>query len=234
MYSCKMLSHNHNPGVDHNVGSSNVSLRRAKLPRGVFAVGVLTEEKASGVFHGFCAGLGVILTKSEKSKGCPGVLGNRLPPPGVVIIEDGSARSFRGGGVDGGSIPVLDVDMAGEGEVAKYMSKSAPSSGFPFDAPRASLPRRMLMLRLRIGGVRGGDDWSTWKECKGSRPSSSSAGAAKLGDVRSTEGLRVPWKKETSGPFDVVKCCLRGLIGEDCISWCCFLHEWLLEWWEDL
>ncbi len=177
--------------MDHNAGSSNVSRRRAK-PRGVLAVGVLTEEKASGVFHGFCAGLGVILTKSEKSKDCPGVVGNRFPPPGVVIIDDGNAISFRGGGVDGGSIRVLDVDMAGEGEVAKYINKSAPSSPiFSFDAPFASLPRRTLTLRLRMGGVRGGDDWPTWKECTGRR-SSSSAEAIKVGDVRSTEGRRVP------------------------------------------
>jgi hypothetical protein len=94
--------------------------------------------------------------------------------------------------------------------------------------PFASLPRRMLTLRVRMGGVRGGDDWpwSIWKECRGRRSSSSSsAGAAKLGDARSTEGRRVPRKKDTSGPFDVVKCCLRGLMGDDCISWWCFFHE---------
>lgn len=223
----RIVSHNHNLDVDHNAGSSNVNPRRAR-PRGVFVVGVLTEEKASGVFHGFCAGLGVILMKSAKSKCCPGVVGNRLPPPGVVIIDDGNAISLRGGGVEGGSIRViLAVDMAGEGEVARYMSKSAPSSPtFSFGAPLPSLPRRRFTLRLRMGGVRGGDDGSTWKEWIGSRSSSSSAGAAKLGDVRSTEGRRVPWKKETSGPFEVVKCCLRALMGDDWISWCCFLQEW--------
>lgn len=51
--------------------------------------GVRVAERGTGVFHGFWAGLGVILTKSEKSKCWLGVLGNRLPPPGVVIIEDG-------------------------------------------------------------------------------------------------------------------------------------------------
>lgn len=142
-----------------------MSLRRAK-PRGVLGVGVFTEAKASGVFHGFGAGLGVILMKSEKSKDCPGVVGNRLPPPGVVIMDDGSAMSFRGGGVDGGSIRViLVVDMDGEGEVARYISRPAPSSpNFPLDAPLASLPRRTFRLRLRMGGVRGGEDGSTWKE----------------------------------------------------------------------
>lgn len=161
----QICSRNHNPDVDHHAGSSNVSLRRAR-PRGVLGVGVLTEEKASGVFHGFGAGLGVILIKSEKSKDCPGVVGNRLPPPGVIIMDDGNVISFRCGGVDGGSIRViLVVDMDGEGEVARYIRRPAPSSpDRPVVAPLTSLPRRLLRLRLRMGGVRGGDDGSTWKE----------------------------------------------------------------------
>jgi hypothetical protein len=65
-------------------------------------MGVFT---APGVFgHAACAGLGVILTKSEKSNICEGVLGTPNPdmvPPGVVIMEEGSAM-LRGGGVDGG------------------------------------------------------------------------------------------------------------------------------------
>lgn len=77
----------------------------------------MAEPNASGVFHGFCAGLGVILTKSEKSKAWPGVLGNRLPPPGVVIIEDGNARFFEGG-VDGGSMRVF-TGLAGDGDAAR-------------------------------------------------------------------------------------------------------------------
>ena len=101
--------------------------------------------------------------------------------------------SLRGGGVDGGSMRVLDPEMAGEGDVARYINKSAPSSpDFSFDGPLASLPRRMLALRLRMGGVRGGDDSPTWKECTGNKSSSSSIGATKVGDVRSTEGRRVP------------------------------------------
>lgn len=82
---------------------------------GVFPPGI----DAIGVFQGFCAGLGVMLTKSAKSNGWPGVAGNRPPPPGVVIMEDGRARSFFGGGVDGGSILVRVDGMAGEGEAAR-------------------------------------------------------------------------------------------------------------------
>jgi hypothetical protein len=97
----------------HASGSSNVRRLRATLS-GVRA------DRATGVFHGFCAGLGVILTNSDKSKAWPGVLGKRLPPPGVVIMDEGrSSLLFFGGGVDGGSIRVrLDLTI-GEGEAAR-------------------------------------------------------------------------------------------------------------------
>lgn len=60
-------------------------------------------------------------TKSEKSKLRPGVLGNGLPPPGVVIIDDGRASlAFFGGGVEGGSILLLSLRVfAGEGDAAR-------------------------------------------------------------------------------------------------------------------
>ncbi len=74
--------------------------------------------RATGVFHGFCAGLGVMWTKSEKSKARPGVLGKGLPPPGVVIMDDGKASLFLGGGVDGGSILFLG-GLAGDGDAAR-------------------------------------------------------------------------------------------------------------------
>lgn len=162
-----------------------------------------------------------MLTKSEKSNGCPGVAGKRrlLPPapPGVVIMEDGKPGSLLGGGVDGGSILDL-LFTAGDGDAARYSSRSAPSSLLPFSF---SLLRR-FRDRVRIGGVLGGEAWLrlTWKECIGSRSSSSSdKGVTKLGEARSTDTRRVPWKKETSGPFEVVKCCcLRGLIGDDWIN----------------
>ena len=80
------------------------------------------------------------------------------------------------------------------------------------------LLRRLGIARFRIGGVRGGDArlWSTLKECMGS---SSSSSETKLEELMSMEGRREPWKKETSGPVEVVKCCcLRGLTGDDWVS----------------
>ena len=47
-------------------------------------------------------------------------------PPGVVIIDEGSARLLCGG-VEGGRM-LDDRGRAGEGDVARYRSKSAPSS----------------------------------------------------------------------------------------------------------
>lgn len=51
-----------------------------------------------------CAGLGVMLRNSENSQFLSGVCGAPklgIPPPGVVINVDGSARA-RDGGVEGG------------------------------------------------------------------------------------------------------------------------------------
>ena len=155
--------------------------------------GVLAVERATGVFQAFCAGLGVILTKSAKSNPCPGVLGKRLPPPGVVIMDDGSSYLFFAGGVDGGSIRVLFDLTAGEGEAARYKSRSAPSSPvFPPLLAPSSLLRLDGNERPDIGGVRGGEDRTvgTWNECAGKRSSSSSSGAVKLGDVNSLVSLR--------------------------------------------
>lgn len=95
-------------------GSSKVSRLRAALR------GVRVDDRGTGVLKVFCAGLGVMLTKSEKSKPCPGVLKNRLPPPGVVIIDEGRSRFlFFWGGVDGGSMPRRLLLTAGEGELAR-------------------------------------------------------------------------------------------------------------------
>jgi len=105
-------------------------------------------------FHARWPGLGVILTKSAKSKFCPGVCG----PPNTegVIIEEGSAMFF-GGGVDGGCMRDLG-GFAGDGDVARNSSRSAPSSpDFPF---LLSLERRPKLPLLRFDvGVRGGDEW---------------------------------------------------------------------------
>lgn len=154
-----------------------------------------------GVFHGFWAGLGVILTKSAKSNAALGVVGNKLPPPGVIIIDEGKSSllllGVLGGGVEGGCIRVLVDDLtAGEGEAARYRSKSAPSSpdlAPPF-APVAAAFLFCLFFRerVRIGGVRGGDDrmLAGSNEWMGSKSSSSSSGTTKLGEVKSLAANR--------------------------------------------
>ena len=124
-----------------------------------------------------------MLTKSAKSKVWEGVFGAPNtprkpppPPPGVVIIDEGSA-GFLGGGVEGGCIRARAVGFAGEGDVARYNNKSAPSSP---DFPFLSLLRRPKLPRLRRGdGVRGGDEL-TLKEWTGSEFSSSSEPPVKL------------------------------------------------------
>jgi hypothetical protein len=169
----------------------------------------------------------VILTKSEKSKFCDGVWGapntdsSPEPPPGVVIMDEGRAI-FLGGGVDGGCMRAREAGFAGEGEVARNRSRSAPSSP---DLPFFSLAVRLRLLRLRTGGgVRGGED-RMLKEWVGRASSSSSDAAAKLFSC-----MCAPRKKGKSGPAEVVKCgCFRGLIGEDCVSWRWFVQEVWLE-----
>lgn len=195
------------------MGSSNVSRLLATL------IGVRAVDVGPGVFHGFCAGLGVMLTKSAKSKPCPGVLGNKLPPPGVVIMDEGrSSLLLFGGGVDRRSMRPRLALTAGDGDAARYSNRSAPSSPV---FPLAPLSRLLGSERFCMGGVRGGDDCRLLgaNECAGNKSSSSSEGAAKFGEASSLV-MRRERKKETSGPADVVKCCcLRGLMGEDCASW---------------
>jgi len=84
--------------------------------------------KILGVFEKpFCAGDGVMFTKSAKSKFCEGVFGAPKPEenmfgvpnaPGVFITEDGSAMFF-GGGVEGGCMRRAVDGFAGEGDVAR-------------------------------------------------------------------------------------------------------------------
>lgn len=87
----------------------------------VTLTGVLVAVSETGVLNVFCAGLGVMLTNSAKSNAWLGVVGNMLPPPGVIIIEEGrSILLFFRGGVEGGSIRVLvEVLTAGDGEAAR-------------------------------------------------------------------------------------------------------------------
>lgn len=68
------------------------------------------------------------------------------------MTEDG--RPNDGGGVVGGTIFVLDMAPAGEGDVARYIKRSAPSS------PPCLVPG----FAIRRGGVRGGLEWNAgWK-----------------------------------------------------------------------
>lgn len=103
------------------------------------------------------AGLGVMFTKSEKSKAWEGVLG----PPilentsyelrGVDIIDEGRAR-FRGGGGGGvdGETRVLFC-LTGKGDEARKNDKSVP---FPFASLERFLVRAPFFERCwREGGV---------------------------------------------------------------------------------
>lgn len=78
-----------------------------------------------------CAGLGVTLQKSAKLKFCEGVWNPKpntpLVPPGVDIMDEGSGVVLEGG-VEGAMMRIFAVPLAGVGEVARYMSRSAPSS----------------------------------------------------------------------------------------------------------
>lgn len=87
------------------------------------------------------------LTKSAKLNCWPGVL--KPVMPGVFIMDDGNAW-FLEGGVEGANTrDDLAPGLAGEGDVARYRSKSAPSS-----PPTL----RCRIARLRVGGgVRGGE-----------------------------------------------------------------------------
>lgn len=147
---------------------SKFSLRRASLAaRGVLAMAGVRHPNAPW------AGLGVTLTKSAKLKFWFGVL--RPYPngaaPGVVITDDGKTPGLEGGVVGGKMIRDLIAALAGEGEVARYSRRSAPSSPAAF-------------LRLRNdrafvgGGVRGGEERKLEaciaKECRRGLCSSSS------------------------------------------------------------
>lgn len=94
----------------------------------------------------------MILIKSVKLKPVCGVWG----APGVFITDDGRADEFDGGVV--GVNFAFGITPAGEGDVARYIKRSAPRS----PAGLFAFPG----LAIRLGGVRGGLEW---KAC--SRPS---------------------------------------------------------------
>lgn len=117
------------------VGGNSVSKLSLRLASRA-AAGVLPA--ATGVrLHAACAGLGVTLTKSAKLKfEVPGVCGPKFrnPAPLVpgVMCELGRGVDMQGGveGARGGAavLPRKVMLVAGEGEVARYMSRSTPSS----------------------------------------------------------------------------------------------------------
>ena len=88
-----------------------------------------------------------MFTKSAKLNPVCGVCGQ----PGVFINDDGSADDLDGGVV--GMYLVLGIAaLAGEGDVARYSNKSAPSSPVPL--------LRLMGLIMRRGGVLGGLEWN--------------------------------------------------------------------------
>jgi hypothetical protein len=91
----------------------------------------------------------------------------------VFIMDEGNAMFF-GGGVEGGCMRRLAAGFAGDGDVARYRRRSAPSSAVLFGLTVRSFVKRLLAAG---GGVRGED--RTLKECIGSASSSSSDGEVK-------------------------------------------------------
>lgn len=117
--------------------------------------------------------------------------------PGVFIIDECSAWAL-GGGVEGAKIlDDLAPGLAGDGDVAKYKSKSAPSS------PPAL---RWRAARLRVGGgVRGGEARKAEfieKECVGRSLSSSSETCPKGGEAGMVETSDA---KDRLGPWELAK-----------------------------
>lgn len=69
-------------------------------------------------------------------------------------MDDGSAAALEGG-VDGAKIlDDFEPALAGDGDVARYKRRSAPSS------PAALLLCWRCERGLVGGGVRGGDEWN--------------------------------------------------------------------------
>jgi len=221
------------------VGGSNASkLRRRRASRaaaGVFA--------ATGVrFHDplTCAGLGLILRNSAKLRLVEGVLRPKpwkgAPPPGVDIIDDGRGVDLDGG-VDGARRRGLDEPgRAGDGDVAKYMSRLASSSPVcPLRAaPAAVKPfwRKRAERATAGGGVRGalgGDErirceLFNWNDVMGRSSSSSSE---RMGEMGSCGTVDVSETKERVGACVVFpkRACLRWYMGDDSGNWYVFFHE---------
>lgn len=171
-----------------------------------------------------CPGLGVTLTKSAKLK-VPGVFGAkaRKPLPVVpgVIWEEGRGVDLCGG-VEGALITVwrrLEALTAGDGEVARYMSKSAPSSSTfgVFDQDTFSNWLNLFMPRLG-GGVRGGEDAMraealTLKLLMGRSASSSSLNSGEGGSSAIVDVSEMRDRCEML--LEGKRACFCDLIGED-------------------
>jgi len=114
-------------------------------------------------------------------------------------MEDGNAR-FLEGGVEGTKIrDDFAARLAGDGDVARYRRRSAPSSP-------AALPLLWRAARLREGGgVLGGEERKVEaieNECDGRSWSSSSETWPKGGEA----GIVVSDLKERSSPRELEKC----------------------------
>lgn len=198
------------------------SRRRAEAPGVLPAIGVRLNVP--------CAGLGVKVTKSPKLKVVPGVLGPnpRKPLPVVpgVICDEGSGVDLQGG-VEGGWMTVLarDAFTAGDGEVARYMSRSAPSS--PVLGVRDQETWFIFLKCLSGGGVRGGEDvirvvLLMLKLVMGRSASSSSLNS---GDGGSSGMVEVSEMNDRCDGWEEGKrACLVCLIGEDSGKPSLFFH----------
>lgn len=189
---------------------------------------LLASRAAAGVLpatgvrdQGPCAGLGVTLTKSAKLKLVPGVFGPkpRKPAPLVpgVMCDDGRGVDLQGGVEGGGWTTVLAREfLAGDGEVARYMSRSTPSS--PVLGVRDQETLCALRMRRSGGGVCGGDEVMRvealmLKEWTGMSASSSSLWAGDGGLSGTVEPSEMKERCETL--FDGKRACLAWLMGED-------------------
>lgn len=101
-------------------------MRPSRRRDGPYAFGVFVAGVPG---HRFWAGLGVTLQKSAKLKAAVGVPKAKSGLPGVLIMDEEGKGVCLLGGVVGGCISGDDLlaRIAGEGDDARYRSRSAPS-----------------------------------------------------------------------------------------------------------
>lgn len=187
------------------------------------ATGVLANDP--------CAGLGVTFTKSAKLKlVVPGVFGPkpRKPAPLMpgVMCDDGNGVDLHGG-VDGGWTTVLVCCIfAVDGDVARWRSKSAPSS--PVFGVRDHETLCTFFIRRSGGGVCGGDEVmrvealmvKLWTGRSASSSSLNSGDGGSSGIVEPSE-----MKERWVGLLEGKRACLAWLIGDDSGKLCFFFQE---------